>query len=203
MSGGRDPKGPRDSRWRRGPKAGPVVVAGLLVAVAAAMVLSARGPDPDAKPTAQAVDGRVMSTWCPGLTLGECPSGQAALLRQKIAAHVAEGWTNRQIDAWLVANYGEAVLGRPRSAGAFVVPLIAVVGGGLVVAFVLRRRLAPGPVAAPASSTAPAGSAGAPAAGAAPGAEAGARTGAEGDRADVWRARLEADLRRFAGEATE
>jgi cytochrome c-type biogenesis protein CcmH len=170
-------------------KAGRIVLACLLTAIAAAAVISARGPDPDATPTAQAVDNRVMSQWCPGLTLAECPSSQAAALREKIAAHVAEGWTNRRIDAWLVDSYGEAVLGRPRSAAAFLVPLIAVAAGGLVVAFVLRRRP---PRGSPSSASGPSGEGSGP-----------ARSEPPGDPAGPWRARLEADLRRFAGEATE
>jgi cytochrome c-type biogenesis protein CcmH len=158
--------------------------------VATAAVISARGPDPNAVPTAEAVEGRVMSTWCPGLTLAECPSGQASALRQKIAARVADGWTNRRIDAWLVDNYGEEVLGRPRSAAAFLVPAAAVLGGGLAVAFVVRRR--PGPGSSPASPSSPPSSL-------PPSPEPGAGPA----QTDAYRKRLEADLRRFAGEATE
>jgi cytochrome c-type biogenesis protein CcmH/NrfF len=178
--------------------------------VAAAAVISARGPDPDAVPTVETVEGRVMSTWCPGLTLAECPSAQAAVLRQRIAARVAEGWTNRRIDAWLVGDYGEGVLGRPRSAAAFLVPAAAVLLGGLAVALVVRGRPgdtsssspvpAPGsvPASGPAGAGAGPGGTGTGGAGAAP-AGAGAGAGAS----DAERKRLEADLRRFAGEATE
>ncbi|HEY8201447.1 MAG TPA: cytochrome c-type biogenesis protein CcmH [Actinomycetota bacterium] len=184
---------------RQGVKAGRIALAGLVMAAAAAIVISARGPDPDATPTAEAVENRVMSAWCPGLTLAECPSNQAAALRQKIAAHVAERWSNRRIDAWLVDSYGEAVLGRPRSATAFLVPLAAVAGGALVVAFVLRRRPPPEP-SLPSAQPAPGGGPGP-----APGGGAGDQ-GEQGDRGEqtgAWHARLETDLRRFAGEVTE
>lgn len=172
--------------------AGRIALAATLVALAAAAVISARGPDPNAIPTAEAVEGRVMSTWCPGLTLAECPSGQASTLRQKIAARVADGWTNRRIDAWLVANYGEGVLGRPRSAAAFLLPAAAVVGGGVVVALFLGRRPRPAPGSRSSSS-----SSSSPEPGSVPG------SGPEGGQTDAYRERLEADLRRFAGEATE
>ncbi|MGH2770917.1 MAG: cytochrome c-type biogenesis protein CcmH, partial [Actinomycetota bacterium] len=71
----------------------------------------------------------------PGLTAAECPSGQAAELRRTIDALVASGATNREIDAWAVANYGEAALGRPRGLLAWLAPAAAVlVGLGLVLA---------------------------------------------------------------------
>ena len=159
--------------------------------MAAAAVIAARGPDPNAVPAAEAVENRVMSTWCPGLTLAECPSGQASVLRQKIAARVADGWTNRRIDAWLVDSYGEGVLGRPRSAAAFLVPAVAVAGGGLAVAFVVRRRPGGGP-----SSSSPSGPGPVPDTGTGP-------SGSGGGQTEAYRERLEADLRRFAGEVTE
>jgi cytochrome c-type biogenesis protein CcmH len=155
--------------------------AALLVAVVAAVALAARGPDPGATPTAQAVEARVMSSWCPGLTLAECPSVQAGDLRREIAAKVAAGWTNERIDAWLVANYGESVLGRPRGVAAFLVPAVAFLAGGVAVALVLRtRRRGAGP--GPADPGPPPPESGAVAA---------------------YRDRLDAELRRFAGEATE
>lgn len=42
------------------------------------------GPDPDLVPTTDEVAGRTMSPFCPGLTLEECPSGEASRLRTEI-----------------------------------------------------------------------------------------------------------------------
>lgn len=145
------------------------------------MVLSARAPNPGAKPTAEAVERRVMSKWCPGVTLADCPSSQADALRRDIAARVAQGWTNRRIDAWLVADYGEGILGRPRSTAAFLVPALAALVGSVAVASVLRRRRPPPPHEPGPGSSGPPGP----------------------DPADADMRRLEADLRRFSGEATE
>ena len=156
--------------------------AALILAVVAAVALAARGPDPGAVPTAQAVEARVMSSWCPGLTLAECPSAQAGDLRREIAAKVAAGWTNDRIDAWLVANYGESILGRPRGMAAFLVPAAAVLAGGMVVALVLRSRRPGG------AGTGPAGAGPAP---------------QEPEADAAYRDRLDAELRRFAGEANE
>lgn len=84
------------------------LVAAVIVALAAA-----RGPDPNGVPSADEVNSRVMSPFCVGLSLEECPSQKAAALRGDLSAKVAAGWTNRRIDAWLVSNYGQEVLGRP------------------------------------------------------------------------------------------
>jgi cytochrome c-type biogenesis protein CcmH len=168
---------------RRGRK--EFALAAILVAVVATVALAARGPNPGATPTAEAVEGRVMSTWCPGLTLAECPSAQATALRSEIAAKVAGGWTNARIDAWLVANYGEGILGRPRGVTAFLVPAIAILAGGGVVAVLLRTRKSgrdDGPGSQPADPMPPAPQSG---------------------PASPYHDRLETELRRFAGEATE
>ncbi|MEO7803430.1 MAG: cytochrome c-type biogenesis protein CcmH [Actinomycetota bacterium] len=86
------------------------------------IALSAKGPNPDARPTAEDVAGRTMSPFCPGLTVDECPSSQSADLRNRIAVEIDRGATNEQIDKWLVENYGTAVLGRPKSNIVWMVP---------------------------------------------------------------------------------
>lgn len=116
----------------------PIVIAGLAM-LAAALALGARGPDSDANPTPEEVAARTMSPFCPGLTLAECPSSQSAQLRDRIAEMVDDGWTNRQIDAWLLDSYGEAAMARPRGPLAFVVPISIVLAGGIVVTLMILR----------------------------------------------------------------
>ena len=60
-------------------------MAGLALLAAGAGLLAARGPDPDAVPTARQVYDRTMSPYCPGLTLAACPSTQAIELRKTIS----------------------------------------------------------------------------------------------------------------------
>lgn len=108
-------------------------------ALAAALALAARGPDPNAVPAETQVSERTMSPFCPGLTVSECPSSQSADLRIRIKEKVAAGWTNRRIDEWLVDSYGEAVLARPRDPFAYLVP-IGVVLAGLALVVVLITR---------------------------------------------------------------
>lgn len=106
------------------------------------------GPDPEEVPTVEAVLSRTMSPFCPGLTMEECPSAQATEVRRQIASRIAQGQTNRQIDGWLVANFGRAVLGRP-SGPWWMVPVAALGIGYLVIAMRMKRmstRPAPAPI---------------------------------------------------------
>ena len=124
----------------------PLVAVAALVLLAVATGLSAaRGPNPDAVPTAQQVDERTMSPFCVGLTLAACPSSEALQLRATIAGMVAGGRTNRQIDSFLLANYPKTVIGAPRSPVAWLVPAAAVIAGlAVVVVVAFRRRGGPG-----------------------------------------------------------
>jgi cytochrome c-type biogenesis protein CcmH/NrfF len=118
-----------------------VVLAGFLVALAGTVLIFWQGSNSDARLTAEAVESRVMSPFCLGLTLAACPSAEGSALRDQIAAQVAEGWTNQRIDAWLVGNYGANILIRRRSATAFLIPVATVLGFGLAVAFILQYDL--------------------------------------------------------------
>jgi cytochrome c-type biogenesis protein CcmH/NrfF len=117
-----------------------VAVAGLVVIAVATGLSAARGPNPGAVPSAQEVDNRTMSPFCPGQTLASCTSSEAMRLRATIAGMVSGGKTNREIDAFLWANYPKTVIGSPRSLMAWVVPAAAVLAGlGVVAALAFRR----------------------------------------------------------------
>jgi cytochrome c-type biogenesis protein CcmH/NrfF len=124
----------------------PLVAVAALVLLAVATGLSAaRGPNPNAVPTAQQVDERTMSPFCVGLTLAACPSSEALQLRATIAGMVTAGRTNRQIDSFLLANYPKTVIGAPRGLAAWLVPAAAVMAGlAVVVVVAFRRRGGPG-----------------------------------------------------------
>lgn len=91
-----------------------ILFVALLVGAVSAVALLGR-QDPDAVPTVGEVSRRVMSPFCPGVTLYECTSSQAVELRSNIGTRIGRGATNAEIDLWLTDNYGEAVLARPRS----------------------------------------------------------------------------------------
>lgn len=110
------------------------------LAVAALLFFTTRGPDPEAVPTVAQVLTRTMSPFCPGLTLDECPSTQAVEVREQIADQISSGRTNSQIDAWLVANFGEGALGRPSGAAGATIPITAGIATAIAVAAVLLSR---------------------------------------------------------------
>lgn len=114
------------------------VLAGAAAILAFALALSG-GPNPNEVPTVNEVSKRIMSPYCEGLLVADCPSRQSAQLRSRISEKVQSKWTNREIDDWLVENYGEQVLARPRGAGSLLVPLVAITAGVGAVLLVLAR----------------------------------------------------------------
>jgi cytochrome c-type biogenesis protein CcmH len=117
------------------PLAAIAVLGGLALGVALTS-----GPDPDAVPTSDEVAGRMMSPFCPGLTLDECPSDQASRLRAEVDEMVRRGDTNAEIDRWIVDNFGEVALARPGGSLAWVAPPLTVLAGLGVVMLFLKRR---------------------------------------------------------------
>ncbi len=87
----------------------------------------------------------VMSPFCPGRTLADCPSPDAHAVREQIRELLASGVPEKQVRARLEQTYGDAVVGVPRSALGWLLPaLLLLAGAGLLVA-VLRRLSASGP----------------------------------------------------------
>jgi cytochrome c-type biogenesis protein CcmH/NrfF len=86
----------------------------------------------------------LMSPFCPGRTLSECPSPQADSLRMWMIVQEAAGRPRAEVEAELLERYGDVVLAAPRAEGigiaAYVIPVIVFVAGGALVAFFLRRQ---------------------------------------------------------------
>src|SRR5687768_14641008 len=121
-------------------KVWPIAAIAVLGGLALGIALGS-GPDPDAVPTTDEVAGRMMSPFCPGLTLEECPSDQASRLRTEIDQMVGRGDTNAEIDDWIVDNFGEVALARPGGPAAWVAPpLVMLAGLGAVLLFLKRRN---------------------------------------------------------------
>jgi len=127
------------------------ITAMVLVALAAIIYVLFQGDDADAVPTASQVEERSMSPFCPGLTIAECPHGQSIALRREIADKVQKGWTNAEIDDWLVANYGESILGSPRDPLTRIAPVVLLIAGLGAVLAIGRGRA---PTVEPAGLTA-------------------------------------------------
>ena len=99
----------------------------------------------------------LMSPYCPGRTLAECPSDKADTLRMWMHVQEASGRSQAEVTAELVERFGEQVLSAPRPEGfglaAYFVPPLAFLAGGWLVWHFLRKQTreaaaAPRPAAA-------------------------------------------------------
>lgn len=86
----------------------------------------------------------LMSPFCPGRTLADCPSGDAESLRLWILVQEAAGRSRQDVQAELIERYGEVVLSAPRARGigvaAYAIPVLAFLAGGALVVAFLRRQ---------------------------------------------------------------
>lgn len=96
-------------------------------------------------PEAEEATSRLLSPFCPGLMLEQCPAEQSRILRDSIQLLALQGMSAREIEEWMLANHGEEYRAVPRSRGSGLAawafpPLVLLIGIGSVV-FVLRRVL--------------------------------------------------------------
>jgi cytochrome c-type biogenesis protein CcmH/NrfF len=96
----------------------------------------------------------LMSPYCPGRALSECPSSQAEDLRRWIIEQERAGVARAEVEAELYRSFGDQLRQTPRASGvgviAYAIPAAAFLAGGALVALFLRRqrRSAPAPPAA-------------------------------------------------------
>jgi cytochrome c-type biogenesis protein CcmH/NrfF len=118
----------------------------------------------NAPPWAYAMAHDLMSPYCPGRTLAECPSPQATTLRFEILMQAAAGASEDEVREMLASRFGDVLLAAPRAEGwglsAYAIPIVFFVLGGPVVFWIIRRLASEGrgePVSAqgmePASSS--------------------------------------------------
>ncbi len=98
----------------------------------------------------------LMSPFCPGRNLADCPSPQAESLRAWILVQEATGRSQADVETELLERYGDVILSAPRAEGiglaAYAIPALAFVVGGVWVGVFLRRSThagaaPPGPLA--------------------------------------------------------
>jgi cytochrome c-type biogenesis protein CcmH/NrfF len=87
----------------------------------------------------------LMSPYCPGRALSECPSPQAADLRGWILEQEEAGVSKEAVETELFRVFGDQLRQTPRAEGvglvAYAIPAVAfVLGGGLVAWFLRRQR---------------------------------------------------------------
>lgn len=93
----------------------------------------------------------MMSPYCPGRSLLDCPSGQATELREWIAEQEKLGRRREDVEAQLYEQFGDVILQAPKATGfglaAYVTPVIGIAVGALVLVIFLRRQAATAPAA--------------------------------------------------------
>ena len=86
----------------------------------------------------------LMSPYCPGRTLSDCPSPQADELRLWILEQARAGATREEVEAELLRSFGDKLRQAPRAEGmglvAYAVPGVFLLAGGALLVVFLRRR---------------------------------------------------------------
>lgn len=104
------------------------------------------------------LEGELMSPYCPGRSLTECPSPQATELRLWIQAQERAGVPRASVEARLFEQFGDQLRHGPRAEGfglwAYLVPAGALAAGFAFVLVFLRRQSRPAP-APPAAASPP------------------------------------------------
>jgi cytochrome c-type biogenesis protein CcmH/NrfF len=117
-----------------------VRIASLVAAIVLGLAPAASaGPQDDAN----YISEHIMSPFCPGVTLHDCPSDSAVALRDRITEMATDGFTRAQIMDELVREFGETIRAEPPRAGsgllAWVLPVVAVAGAAWVAWSLMRR----------------------------------------------------------------
>ena len=114
-----------------------------LAAIAAVLLLAGTAAAEEPPSWAYAIASEVMSPFCPGRTLAECPSSSAESLRMWIIVQAAAGRTRDDVEAELYERYGDQIRSTPKVEGvgiaAYVIPIVAFLAGGALLAWFLRR----------------------------------------------------------------
>jgi cytochrome c-type biogenesis protein CcmH/NrfF len=118
------------------------------VSAAAALLLLALGVAAPADAAqdeqwAYELSHNLMSPYCPGRTLSDCPSPQADELRLWILEQARAGATKEEVEAELFRSFGDQLRQAPRAEGigllAYAVPAVFQLAGGVLLAAFLRR----------------------------------------------------------------
>lgn len=117
---------------------------GLIVACAAPLGAGAEEASPAPEGWAYAVAGELMSPFCPGRTLADCPSQAAKSLVMWLVVQEAAGRTRADVEGELFERYGDVLRPAPLAEGfgltAYLIPIGAfAAGGGLLLVFLKRQ----------------------------------------------------------------
>ncbi len=130
-------------------------LAAIVLCLATGVAEAQRSPEVDQK--TRAITHSVMSPFCPGLLLADCPSEYARELRVEIEARVTKGESADAIEGDLVRRFGEQIRTEPGFYGigvlAWLGPPVAAVIGLLVIVRTARAAMAAAAAATTAAQT--------------------------------------------------
>jgi cytochrome c-type biogenesis protein CcmH/NrfF len=139
---------PRDPRAHRVPGGARLRLgagSALRFAALALLLASAGGAaaqavsDTDIARRAHGISSDIMSPYCPGRTLADCPSPSAAAVRSEVRELLAAGATDGEVLQRLEARFGDAISGVPRSVWGWALPVVLLALGLAGLALALRR----------------------------------------------------------------
>ncbi|MEM6513866.1 MAG: cytochrome c-type biogenesis protein [Pseudomonadota bacterium] len=117
----------------------------LLPIVALAQDVNAPFDDPELQARYDKIVDEVRCLKCQNQSLRDSGAFLAADLKREIRRMLNDGMSDQEIYDFLVARYGEFALYRPRMQGKTLVlwlaPGVLLLGGGVALFFVLRRRM--------------------------------------------------------------
>jgi cytochrome c-type biogenesis protein CcmH len=120
-----------------------VTAAGALLVLALGAAAPASADPARDEQWAYDLSHNLMSPYCPGRTLSDCPSPQADELRLWILEQARAGATREEVEAELFRSFGDQLRQAPRAEGfgllAYAVPGVFLLAGGVLLAAFLRR----------------------------------------------------------------
>ncbi len=111
----------------------------FLATIGAILVVAVPHAYADAQDVARRVAQEIISPFCPGVTLHDCPSSEADEMRREILALAEMGMSSDEIIDLLVEERGEEILAEPSSPVARMLPAVLVALGAGVALFLMTR----------------------------------------------------------------
>ncbi|HEX5727448.1 MAG TPA: cytochrome c-type biogenesis protein CcmH, partial [Longimicrobiaceae bacterium] len=130
-----------------------LLAAAVLAAALAAAPAAGQAAQPAASPEIEAQVHRLAAELrcpvCQGLSLEDSPTELSQQMKDVIRRQLEAGKSPEEVKAYFVARYGEWILLQPKARGfnllVYLLPLLALLAGGAVVALNVRRWTRPAP----------------------------------------------------------
>ena len=109
--------------------------------IAVACVRTDEDPEVTRARQANELSRDLMSPFCPGRTLADCSSPDAAAVREEIRDALKQGDSPEQIRSRIEGRFGDHVVGVPRQLLGWLIPILALVAGAAALLWILRRAV--------------------------------------------------------------